>query len=212
LTKDGERVGINTSYPTQTFTNDYYLEAFVLYFIQMTLPRIIGVLGRSRVGKDTFAQVVVAETDGLYQVHRLASPLKGACISLFGFTHEQVEGPEKEQLDVGHGIRPRDAMIWLTQQTMAFAGQDFFSRRLWGAWDRGLIGPYIIVPDIRYEHDIEWVRERGGVVVKIERTGAGVTHEVEDNIDTLQGDYLIKNEGHLGVFEERVRDWAAGYM
>ena len=174
------------------------------------LPRIIGVLGRSRVGKDTFANVVVAESGGLYEVHRLSSPLKGACISLFGFTHAQVEGPEKELVDAGHGIRPRDAMIWLTQQTMTFAGHDFFSRRLWGAWDRGFIGPYIIVPDIRYEHDIEWVRERGGVVVKIERAGAGVRHGVEDIIDTLQGDYLIKNEGGLGAFEERVRDWVVG--
>lgn len=75
------------------------------------LPRIIGVLGRSRVGKDTFANVVVAESDGLYEVHRLSSPLKGACISLFGFTHAQVEGPEKERVDAGHGIRPRDAMM-----------------------------------------------------------------------------------------------------
>jgi hypothetical protein len=168
------------------------------------LPPIIGLLGRSRGGKDTFARVFCQETRDSYVVRRLAAPVKEAAAALYGFTHAQLEGPSKELTDPCWDIRPRDAMIRITHDTMDFMGRDFFTRRFWSSYD----GARIIIPDVRYEHDLAWIRERGGIIVKITRPQYALAHEAEAHIDGLIGDTEIINNGTLADFEEKIRAWA----
>jgi hypothetical protein len=167
------------------------------------LPPIIGLLGRSRCGKDTFARVLCQETRDCYVVRRLAAPVKEAAAALYGFTQEQLEGPSKELTHPCWNIRPRDAMIRITHDTMGFMGPDFFTRRFWTSYD----GSRIIIPDVRYEHDLAWIRERGGIVIKITRPTYALAHEAEAHIDALIGDTEIVNCGSLLEFEEKVRVW-----
>jgi len=174
--------------------------------INMVHPLIVGVLGRSRVGKDTFAKVVCENPH--YRVKRLAAPLKQAVTALYGFTPEQLEGAEKEDVDMRWNIRPRDAMIQLTQDTMAFMGRDFFTRRFWDVQDHDH-DHGIIIPDVRYEHDLGWIRMRGGIIVKIVRNHESQPlHEAENHIDAINDvDMTFENNGSLLEFEKSVRDW-----
>ena len=71
---------------------------------------LIGLLGRSRVGKDTVADALVAAlaTFGARaEIWRLSQPLKDAVRSLYGFCENQIEGSEKELADPRYGITPR---------------------------------------------------------------------------------------------------------
>ena len=168
---------------------------------------IVGVLGRSRVGKDTFAKIL-CEEERAFEVQRLAAPIKTAVAALYGFSEYQLEGPEKELIDPRWGIRPRDAMIQVTRDTMAFMGTEFFTRSFWHKNDAHVARHRsIIIPDVRYEHDLAWIRERGGLIVKITREG-GPIHEAECQIDKICAvDKVFKNNGSLDEFKTSVLDW-----
>lgn len=74
-------------------------------------------------------------------------------------------------------------------------GTDFFSKQLYSKVDNGIFEKkHVIIPDVRHVHDIIEIQKRGGIVIKVERTGVSVpTHAWEDAIDNMQGDFTITN-------------------
>lgn len=62
----------------------------------MSLVRVIGLVGRSRVGKDTIADYIISKYP-YYKRVRLSQPIKDAIRVLYGFTEQQLEGPEKKR-------------------------------------------------------------------------------------------------------------------
>jgi hypothetical protein len=170
------------------------------------IPYIIGLLARSRCGKDTVADYLLTQYPTIpFIKKRLATPIKEAVCSLYGFTHEQVEGPEKEEVDESVGISPRQAMVHLTHSVMDCVGTDFFSKRLFRDIDRDVRNHVHIIPDVRYPHDLDEIRRRGGVIVKIERDGIN-KHEWENTIDRMDGDIILHNNGTLESLFQQVRD------
>lgn len=156
---------------------------------------IIGLVGRSRVGKDTVAGFF-ADT---HQARKLARPIKDACKVLYGWTDLEVEGPAKEEIDLRWGLTPRAAMVHLTDALRSFHGSGFFTRQLFDTWD----GTHMIISDVRYSRDVEEIHARGGVTIKISRdTGPG--HEFEDEIDKLQTTYEITNNGTLDGLRRQI--------
>lgn len=169
------------------------------------VPPIIGLLGRSRVGKDTVAAALCTVYPS-YQIIRLSYPLKQAACHLYDYTMDQVEGSAKEQIDPRWNKTPRETIQSLTEYMMQFMGIDFFTRKLFHMYDSKQIGPRIIIPDIRYEHDINEIRKRKGIVIKVERPHNPVKHAFEDHIDALQGDYTIINSGTLDELYQTVKN------
>lgn len=168
---------------------------------------IIGLLGRSRVGKDTAASVIVSVLGNEEcTITRLSQPLKDAVRILYGFTKEQVEDEQKEMVDPRLGVTPRVCIQQLCDHIMERHGVDFFSRQLFRRYDKREYGyTHIIIPDIRYEHDIHEIRRRGGIVIKIDRPIAGVPmHPWESHIDGLKGDCTIVNDSDISTFKDKV--------
>ena len=60
---------------------------------------IIGVTGRKRSGKDTFADYVINKYKNKIVKYSFAKPLKEACRQMFCFNDEQLYGEEKEDYD-----------------------------------------------------------------------------------------------------------------
>lgn len=167
---------------------------------------IIGLLGRSRVGKDTVARALVSAL-GSARIVRLSQPLKDAARALYGFTEDQLETDAKEAVDFRYGVTPRVAIQGLCGHIMKEHGVDFFTRRLYANWDAVAVagGPAVIIPDVRYAHDIAEIRRRGGIVVKITRdlAAAGYTlHPWEAAIDTMEADVVLENRGSVAELEE----------
>lgn len=158
-------------------------------------------MGRSRMGKDTVAQIVcdiIGHDDAT--IYRLSKTLKEATCALYGFSPEDVEGPNKEAIDPRYNITPRHAIQGLCDFLMHRHGCDFFSKQVFHMYDHGAFAQkHVVIPDIRYEHDLAEIRRRGGVVIKVTRPyGDGVPqHAWETHIDALHGDFIIHNHGSV---------------
>lgn len=169
---------------------------------------IIGLLGKSRVGKDTVAHYLtqlIGEND--VSIVRLSQPLKDAACSLYGFTHEQVEGPAKELIVHSLDMTPRQCIQKLCTFLMQQHGEGFFSQRVFQKYDMHCMStPFVIIPDIRFAKDIAEIQQRGGLVVKISRKHEGVPqHAWEDLIEYMHGDIHIENNTTVEELHRKVR-------
>ena len=162
---------------------------------------LIGLVGRSRVGKDTVAQVLSDK----YKVKRLAQPVKDACKVLYGWDDFILESDLKEMNDEKWGLTPREAMVNLTNSLKKLNGPDFFVRRFFDTWD----GSATVIPDVRYAADVNEIHSRGGITIKIERHG-GPRHEFENEIDDIKTTYTIHNGGSVSDLISAVRDLQLG--
>jgi hypothetical protein len=155
--------------------------------------RLIGLVGRSRVGKDTVAAMVFGQT---HELRRLAQPVKDACKALYGWSDEHVESALKEETDPRWGVTPRLAMVHMTNSLRSFMGADFFTRRFFETLEvsEGPEGPCVVVPDVRYQEDIREIHKRGGITIKITRPGMP-QHVFESGVDDLETTWVVSNDG-----------------
>ena len=101
---------------------------------------------------------------------------------MYGYTPHQVESSEKEVIDIKWGITPRESMQSLTKYMMEKMGKDFFTKRLFNRYDMDVIPRSIVIPDIRYVHDIHEIQKRGGIVIKIIRPNNTILHNIKSII------------------------------
>ena len=171
----------------------------------MTIPLIIGIMGRSRVGKDSIAEFIINEHPE-YKIQRLSAPLKQAVKALYDFTSDQTETNEKEAIDERWNKTPRETIVSLTDYMMAYMGVDFFTKKLYHLYETKQISQHMIIPDIRYIHDVIEIQKRGGIVIKVLRSDASVVHEFEKNIEQFGGaDHVIVNDGSLDDLRNKVK-------
>lgn len=169
------------------------------------IPHIIGLLGRSRAGKDTIADYICNQYP-TYQIVRLSYSLKKAACCLYDYTMDQVESSSKEIVDTRWNKTPRETIQSLTNYMMSYMGVDFFTKKLFNAYDNGKYSSHIIIPDIRYPHDIEEIERRGGIVIKVERPNNPVQHSFENHIDTLYGTKTILNDKGIDDLHIKIKN------
>lgn len=165
---------------------------------------LIGIAGRKGHGKDTVANILVA--DG-FTLLRFAEPLKAMlrayyrqhCVDLQTI-ERKIEGDLKE-LPCHHlrGKTPRHAMQTLgTEWGRGCMAGDLWVRSLIDRYYVG--GKPVVVPDVRFANECHAIQDVGGKVIRVEahdRVPANdhSTHESEQGIDTLPVDLTIDNNG-----------------
>jgi len=154
----------------------------------MVPPKIIGLVGRARTGKDTVANLFA----NTHRVVRFAQPVKDAVKVLYGWNDDDVEMGIKDHVDPKWGFSPRSAMIHMAQTTRLFASNDFFVKRLFENWD----GAPIVIADVRYKHEVDEIHARGGITIKITRQGV-TRHDSEFTVDELETTYQVSNDSSL---------------
>lgn len=158
-------------------------------------PKIIGLAGRARSGKDTVATLF----GGTHRIVRFAQPIKEAVKALYGWSDIAVETEIKDFVDPHWGVSPRSAMQHVAQTTRLFVANDFFVRRLFDSWE----GDAIVIPDVRYKHEVDAIHARGGITIKITREGIK-KHDIEFTVDELETTYQILNNGSLDDLRRQV--------
>lgn len=173
-------------------------------------PKIIGLVARSRSGKDTVADYIIDVCNSLHKLphshsvvkRRLAGPIKDALQILYGFDTHHLETDLKDIKIEEFNCSPRDAMVQLTKTIMDLSGNDFFTKRLYNSRSPSEI---TIIPDIRYTHDIDHVYKNDGITIKIVRYAKDMVHYNNENIiDNIITDYTIVNNGTLEELYEQV--------
>jgi hypothetical protein len=167
------------------------------------IPPIIGIVGRSRAGKDSIAETIISVYPQ-YEIQRLSMPLKKAVCVLYDFEKEQLENNSKEVIDARWNKTPRETIQSMTDYMMSYMGIDFFTKKLYYNYDNNLISKFMIIPDIRYMHDIIEVQKRGGIIIKVERPNLFVNHTFENHVDELVGDFTICNNGSIVDLQNQV--------
>jgi len=178
--------------------------------------KYIGITGKARSGKDTFADILCEEYD--FAKVALARPIKEACSLIFGIPEENFYlDDKKEETDEYWKMSPREiAQIFGTEAMRNAFGDDIWLRvaeqhirQSISSLPEGHIKG-IVISDIRFENEAKWMRgEMNGQIVHIHRCslGDGVVrgHVSEMGVRWENGDLGLHNDGSLEGYKEQIR-------
>lgn len=168
---------------------------------------LLAMYGRARSGKDTAADYL-AQQLGLYK-YAFAEPLKTMLKSVFGdhFHEGDRSGicPEtgksyREMMqtlgtDLGRNLWNEDVWINLVQKKWDWvkagglaAGAPSFG---------GFSG--MILSDLRFDSEAEWVRSKGGIVIEIKRPDVSLTHRIKHMLPSTTEVGLAGHQSEAGI-------------
>ena len=191
---------------------------------------IIGVIGFIGSGKGTVADILV-EKHGFVKLS-FADAVKDATAAIFGWQRSLLEGDTDESRSFretkdewwsnkfGRDFSPRLALQLMGTE----AGRDVFHNDVWVyALERKMeMYKNVVIADVRFPNEIEWMRSKGGFAVRVCRGADPVWYETavranrEKNTDLMIDypihysewawagqimDYQLDNNGSISMLE-----------
>ena len=180
--------------------------------------KLIGLTGRAGCGKDTVARFL-CEAHSFVQI-ALADPLRDGIKAMLGIADEQLQDRALKEAPIDWlGRSPRELLQTLgTEWGREYVAADLWLRVAARRIDRIKASPPclhvagIVVSDIRFENEADWLREQGGQVWHIKRkTGnqldsQAAAHSSEQRILSKAAEPRIYNFGTLDNLYEEVTD------
>lgn len=166
--------------------------------------KIVGLSGLARSGKDTLASYLV-EHHGFVRIG-LADPLRKFVSDITGIPLEELmDGPTKETpLEWLSGHSPRVLMQTLGTEW----GRNLIDEEMWLKVAQQAIrrarqsgAPGVVIPDIRFDNEAEFVHSLGGGVFRVVRDSAAPVsaHVSEAGVNDSLIDCLVLNNGPLSA-------------
>lgn len=161
--------------------------------------KLIGITGRAGSGKDTVAAYMCANYG--FESLAFADPIRAGMRAIVGLEDYQFSHPHKEVVLEEFGKSPRQMMQALgTDWARSLVHQDFWII-LAGKEISSLQDDYIevVVTDVRFENEAEFLRNKGGEIWHINREGAGTphSHASEAGIQRKPEDKVLDNNSSL---------------
>jgi len=159
---------------------------------------IIGFVGFPGSGKDAAATVMCARHSFIR--YAFGDMVKGKLLEIDPIYENDITrlerwkrsglGETREKLqNLGESMRRDDSRYWINRMPEVLGHRSVFT-------------------DIRYKNEMEWVREKGGVILHIDRPGYGPVndHQSEKNTGELAtlADYTITNQGTINDLVARI--------
>jgi hypothetical protein len=178
---------------------------------------LIGLSGYARSGKDTVAQFII--DDYGFVRRAFADKLKAALIRLNPMVdYVSPTSGKTEWFRLTDAIRyyggleslksNSPELRALMQRLGTEVGRDTFGTNFWVDQALGEVfgGLDIVVTDVRFENEVDAIRNRGGVVWRISRSGVAPVngHSSETAIDHVDFDRYISNDGTLEELHDQV--------
>lgn len=177
---------------------------------------LIGLSGYARSGKDTAARVL---TDGGWEQRAFADPLREFLLSVDPLV-PTLDGKTTFRLSwlVGHlgWERAKDRfpeVRQLLQRTGTDAGRRVLGEDVWANRALQDLTDPVVLTDVRFTNEAEAIRERGGLVFRIDRPGVGpatapdgTVHPSETQLDGFDFDAIIVNRGSTADLHRLVLD------
>lgn len=170
---------------------------------------IIGIVGFIGGGKGTVGEIL---SENGFHKDSFAAPLKDAVSILFGWPRELLEGDTelsrkwREEPDAywseqfGHTFSPRLALQLMGTE----AGRDVFHPDIWviSLLNRAK-GKNVVVTDVRFKNEIEYIQKNDGIVVRVKRGDDPVWFNDLSNIkdDTLRSLYMEDRNVHRSEWD-----------
>lgn len=174
------------------------------------MEMLIGLTGYKRCGKDTVANILAQEHG--FQKVSFADPLRDLCASMFELPMQMfVEDELKDTPLPGFGKSPREILIHIGQ-SMRQIDPDVWARQ--GIKKACSIRNHVVIPDVRFPNEANYIIERGGVLLRIERSGCELGNDIPTTglyeefpqLPTIQNDGSIDDlRTTVAHFIERLR-------
>lgn len=189
----------------------------------MTTHPLIAIIGRKRVGKDSFAAPLVehfgysrvAFADPLKEAALKLDPLVGPCslpgdlvpsyrrlsevVAALGWekAKDTVPGARSTLQKLGQAIRLLDPGFWLDR----------------GMEQASSVDGAVVFTDCRFPNEADAVRAAGGLIVRITRDGVddGDLDESETALDDYRADLNVPNNGTLAQLQDLATSIARDY-
>ena len=161
---------------------------------------IIGISGKARSGKDTFADMLleVLNSDNKHDYVKVhySDNLKNRVQNDFNMTWEQVYGSLKEVPDERY---PKgNDTFWTPREVLQYIGTEGFRAIEHKFWIRQLFDKFkyndtknAIVADCRFPDEVDAVLEVGGIHLRIERDNKDFVTDTQHVSETALDDYDI---------------------
>lgn len=181
------------------------------------MSTLIGLCGKKRSGKDTIADILHKKYD--FIKYSFAGPMKEACKNIFMLTDEQVNGDKKAEVDERWGVTPRKLLQVIGTELFQYdihnhmednefnVGRELWVKRFEFFYNENISSfDDVVVTDVRFKHEVKRIREMGGRIWKIHRSSVESSdqHPSEKEIDEIEGDHVIHNNGTIQDLNENV--------
>ena len=187
---------------------------------------IIGISGKIGSGKDTLSVVINYLADKsapdsfnrweqpleeyTYKNKKYAENLKCMVCFLIGCNRIDLEDREFKEKELGEewdGLTPRKILQLLGTE----AGREIIHPNI---WVNSLFADYTtdsnwIITDVRFPNEAQAIKDRGGIVIRVERPGGeshcGGAHASETALDDYDFDIVINNDGTIDELIDKVK-------
>lgn len=167
---------------------------------------VIGLSGVAGSGKSTAARILSREFR--FARKPIAYPLK-AMVAALGVDREILEGSREDKEKALYVLGGKSARYAL--QRLGDWGWEQMSPNFWlDIWSRNverLDGVNIVADDIRYPNEAQAIRDLGGIIIRLWRTGAGDRINPGHSSEQMdfEPDVLIENDGNEEDLEAALR-------
>lgn len=127
-------------------------------------PWLIGLFGAQRSGKSTVATELTSRFG--YSEVAFADPIKEAICSMFGITRATLEARKEMHAGIDIPITYRSLM-----QTLGTEWGRQVHSALWLRLHARRVAAVrrVVVPDVRFPNEVAYIREAGGILVRVKR-------------------------------------------
>lgn len=166
---------------------------------------VIGLSGYAKAGKDEVAKSIL-EINKLWEIKKFSSKLKTIASILTGYPEDRFEDQGfKNRNMIGWGMTAREFLQKLGTESV----RDVLHH---DAWVNALFSDYgqydkWVITDCRFPNEAQAIKDRGGIVVRVNRTGVHPVndHESEISLDDYDFDWIIENNGTIEDLKESVK-------
>lgn len=180
--------------------------------------QIEGLVGHAQVGKDTVAGIAM-ETVKPSLLFGHAYPMKYVFADWLGISVREVDALKvhiemRRALQITGTEVGRDLLSALIPKSEGWGENALWIRYLYRKMTPRLKeGCHIIIPDVRFENEADAIHEWGGKLTRVTRPenekalkGAAAAHASESEIDKIQCDREIVNDGTPDDLRAKVRE------
>lgn len=183
--------------------------------------KLIGLHGHAGSGKDTVADFILSKYKDHYD-HAFAGPLKVACAAAFGVPLSYFEDRELKETtlpDFAESPR-RIAQFMGTEIFRNHFGADHWIKVLANRLNNEYLGEddgeydsndTVIITDVRFQNEYDWIIENQGVIIHLTRPGAdgnigipGHASEQKLNLHSIERTYSCVNDGTIQQLHQKI--------
>jgi len=160
--------------------------------------KVIGIAGKARAGKDTVADYLLRNTKDGFGLYSFAQPIREATKHILMLSEEFLQHNKETTLPWVDTSYRDFAQKLGTDMVRDMIDNDFWVKRAQNVVNTCGYSA-LVIPDVRFENEAEWIRSIGGEIWHIERPDnkAVKEHISEAGILKQRGEYIINNNGTI---------------